>query len=372
MAKLGINTGTSPNTGTGDSLIVAGNKINNNFTEIYGYFGDGNNLTVKNYWVETASGIHTSTNVGIGTTNPTEKLQVLGNFIVTGLTTTQNLQVTGVSTLSTLGVTGLTTTQNLQVTGVSTLSTLNVGVGGSIITTTVAGNVGIGTINPTAILHIGPGAAAANMSPLKLSVGTNLSIPEEGSIEYDGTTYYATPNINYGRSTIPTTIYTSGIGSTSITGSVNNPIFPTSQDTITLPVGTYFATTAFRINVAGSVVASACTFNMRGDGTAVGSFSWRGTGAILDSGAASSFVIAATSLVAGPTFTVTASSSANPRQYIVIGAGILRITTAGTIIPSYSFGATLTSGTTTLAADNYLIIQSLDTSASSVKTGGWS
>jgi hypothetical protein len=302
---------------------------------------------------------------------------------VTGLTTTQNLQVTGVSTLSTLGVTGLTTTQNLQVTGltttqnlqvtgVSTLSTLNVGVGGTIITTTVAGNVGIETINPTAMLHIGPGGAAANMSPLKLSVGINLSIPEEGSIEYDGTTYYATPNISYGRSTIPTTIYTSGSGSTSITGSVNNPIFPTSQDTITLPVGTYFATTAFRINVAGSVVASACTFNMRGDGTAVGSFSWRGTGAILDSGAASSFVIAATSLVAGPTFTVTASSSANPRQYIVIGGGILRITTAGTIIPSYSFGATLTSGTTTLAADNYLIIQSLDTSAFSVKTGGWS
>ena len=50
----------------------------------------------------------------------------------------------------------------------------------------------------------------------------------------------------------------------------------------------------------------------------------------------------------------------NTRQYIALGEGILKVTTGGTIIPSYQYGATLTSGTTTLVADNYMIIQSLD------------
>ena len=35
MAKLGINTGTLPNDGTGDTLLDAVVKINSNFNEIY-------------------------------------------------------------------------------------------------------------------------------------------------------------------------------------------------------------------------------------------------------------------------------------------------------------------------------------------------
>ena len=35
MALLGISTGTTPNDGTGDSLIVGADKVNKNFQEIY-------------------------------------------------------------------------------------------------------------------------------------------------------------------------------------------------------------------------------------------------------------------------------------------------------------------------------------------------
>ena len=45
MAKKIINTGTTDNDGTGDSLKVGAGKINDNFTEIYTTFGDGTNLT---------------------------------------------------------------------------------------------------------------------------------------------------------------------------------------------------------------------------------------------------------------------------------------------------------------------------------------
>ena len=58
---------------------------------------------------------------------------------------------------------------------------------------TNSGNVGIGTTSPTAKLHLPAGAAAASSAPLKLTSGTNLTTPEAGAIEYDGTEFYATP-----------------------------------------------------------------------------------------------------------------------------------------------------------------------------------
>jgi len=55
---------------------------------------------------------------------------------------------------------------------------------------TIAGNVGIGTTSPTALLHLGAGTATN--PPLKLTSGTNLTTPEAGSIEYDGCKVYVT------------------------------------------------------------------------------------------------------------------------------------------------------------------------------------
>ena len=47
MAKLGISTGTTPNDGTGDSLLDGAVKVNSNFDEVYGKIGDGTNLFVN-------------------------------------------------------------------------------------------------------------------------------------------------------------------------------------------------------------------------------------------------------------------------------------------------------------------------------------
>ncbi len=54
------------------------------------------------------------------------------------------------------------------------------------------GNVGIGTAAPTAILHLKAGSAAANTAPLKFSSGVNLSTPEAGAVEFNGTHFYGT------------------------------------------------------------------------------------------------------------------------------------------------------------------------------------
>jgi hypothetical protein len=179
-------------------------------------------------WVTTAAGIHTLSNVGIGTTNPTSALTVTGNALVTGVVTATTFvgALTGTATSTTnipnltgdiisngtsaslgsftstalrialtsstgtgdavfatsptfatpaLGTPasgtltnctfptlnqnttgtagGLTGTPDITV-GVATASTLNVGTGGTVITTTTAGLVGIGTTNPTEKLTV--------------------------------------------------------------------------------------------------------------------------------------------------------------------------------------------------------------------------
>jgi len=45
MSKLGITTGSSPNDGTGDTLLQGAVKINSNFDEVYTFLGNGSTLT---------------------------------------------------------------------------------------------------------------------------------------------------------------------------------------------------------------------------------------------------------------------------------------------------------------------------------------
>jgi hypothetical protein len=48
----------------------------------------------SSYWTLTSAGIHTLSNVGIGTTNPTSKLEVQNGDIKVGVNTSQGLILT--------------------------------------------------------------------------------------------------------------------------------------------------------------------------------------------------------------------------------------------------------------------------------------
>jgi len=92
MAKQIINTGTSANDGTGDTLRQAGNKINQNFTEVYSLFGNN----AAGVSVLTDSGmdfIGASFRTKIGHVNPTAERSIdfpnaTGEVIVTSATQT--------------------------------------------------------------------------------------------------------------------------------------------------------------------------------------------------------------------------------------------------------------------------------------------
>jgi hypothetical protein len=53
-------------------------------------------------------------------------------------------------------------------------------------------NIGTTTNNRGALLRLGAGAAAANSAPLKFTAGTNLTTPENGAFEFDGSFLYFT------------------------------------------------------------------------------------------------------------------------------------------------------------------------------------
>jgi len=82
-------------------------------------------------------------------------------------------------------------------------------------------------LTPTALVHIDAGTAVANTAPLKLTAGVNLTVPEEGAIEFDGTNLFYTTN-TLTRLTIATTT-TNVSDNQTITGTTmtlaNTPLF---------------------------------------------------------------------------------------------------------------------------------------------------
>ena len=96
MALQSLNIGTIANDGTGDNLRVGGDKINDNFSEIYTTFGDGSTLSSL-----AITGLNSATAnelVTVGAT--TTELDAESNLTFDGST----LAVTGAVTVS-----GLTT-----------------------------------------------------------------------------------------------------------------------------------------------------------------------------------------------------------------------------------------------------------------------
>jgi hypothetical protein len=164
MAKLGISTGIVPDDGTGDSLLDGAVKINSNFDDIYTYFGDGTNLTftgggVSSQWVTTGVGIHTLSNVGIGTTNPRFTLEV-GAVGASGT----SLYVNGDAR-----VTGILTVGSASITLNGTTNTINVGSG-----VTIDGSTGI--IEASSIVIEGTTFTGAAVT--SITAGSGISVDQ--------------------------------------------------------------------------------------------------------------------------------------------------------------------------------------------------
>jgi hypothetical protein len=282
----------------------------------------------------------------------------------------------------TIGING-STAVNLNTTGAGTTA-----LGSTSTTTTINGStttIGGTTLDITATIAngnlIAAGTDVAGTSPLRFTSGTNLTVPVAGAVEYDGTVFYATPNNSLGRATIATPIFTSGIGTSGIALTTNYALFPGTNDTVTLPVGTYRYEISFALQVATSTTGSTLSFNPRGtSGTAIGTFTYDGIATVgttaSPTGTSTQYwsianTLAGTANTSAGSLVVAPTSIVAGRLYIVRGTGILRITTAGTIIPSYQFATSPTSGVVTLYTENNMTITPLSSIGTSAFTGAW-
>ena len=130
MARQGISTGIVPNDGTGDTLASGAVKINQNFSELYSFLGDGNNLNAIKASNLSLSGITTGFNSpGISTLAFAQHTTLnVSGFSTLGSVSAENLTLAGVTTgLSNAGIStlGFITATTLNVSGFSTLGSVS-------------------------------------------------------------------------------------------------------------------------------------------------------------------------------------------------------------------------------------------------------
>ena len=184
------------------------------------FISDTNSIN-ENYWTETSAGIHTLSNVGIGTTNPTENLTVFGDARVTGILTigTASITLDGSSNTITVGSgvtidgsTGIIEATSLVIEGTTltgaAVTSITAGSGISVdqstgnVTISATGgggngesywdqtssgihtlsNVGIGTTNPTSALTVKGNTSLETLSVSGVSTFSGQSTFDSGII----------------------------------------------------------------------------------------------------------------------------------------------------------------------------------------------
>ena len=174
MARLGISTGTTANDGTGDTLLVAGGKINSNFSEVYNIIGDGTN-TFVGVVTQITAGNNLVTVGGPGGISTSYGSVVVSGVGQTGYINATNLFVSGITTLGVVtgatyygdgsNLTGLGQTQNVRT---ETLDVVGV--------TTVGGHLSLATFNATGICTFGSTSSIKLADAVKLNFGDNNDV----------------------------------------------------------------------------------------------------------------------------------------------------------------------------------------------------
>ena len=375
MAKQGITTGSTPNDGTGDTLLAGAVKINSNFNELYTYLGNGSNLNyIGGRWSNTNVGISTLSNVGIGTTNPTSALTVTGDTKIVGVLTA-NTFIGNVTGNLTGNVTGTASTASVAqaLTGTPTISVADVtasgkvSAGGSVTGATIHGN-GAGLSNIVTSITAGAGVTVSG------STGTitisSASGGAQGYFQKNVTGINTTSNVGIGTTTATSTLTVTGSGK--FTGIV------TASQFVGALTGNASSATALQTGreIGGVIFDGTGNINLPGV-NAAGNQNTTGTaGGLSGTPSISVSVVSASSTITAAKFVgdgagltgVTASGTG-----IVIKDGGSLVGTAGTIDFGTALSVTAISGaavTVTATTPNNLTPATLVVAGVTTATGG--
>jgi hypothetical protein len=209
-------------------------------------------------------------------------------------------------------------------------------------------------------------AGTTTVPPIKLTNGTNLTTATAGSIEYDGLAFYNSiaastrgvmPSEQYVILNTPYTLTSQTAAQKLFNASTNGAV--------TLPVGTYQFECLFSLTSL-SITSGSFGFAMVTGTAVVGSQAWQAyaikpTSFAVPANSQLTFNTAANIALTG------ANTSTNASALI---RGTIKITTAGTIIPSVSLGI---ASAGVVGANSYFKISPVSkTNAANITVGNWS
>jgi hypothetical protein len=219
-------------------------------------------------------------------------------------------------------------------------------------------------LSPTAVLLA---AGTASQAPLKLTSGTNLTTAQAGAIEYDGTSFYSSMAASTRAVMHAEQLVVLNTTYTLTSQTAAQKLFNASTNgAVTLPVGTYQFECFYSLS-SMSATSGSFGFALVVGTAVIGSQGWwamaqKGT-ATLSTATAAQFTY---STAANTTL---ATASTNTVGYAFI-KGIVKITTAGTIIPSVSLGQ---ASAAVVGINSYFKIAPVTgASAANITVGNWS
>jgi hypothetical protein len=384
-----INIGNSMTTGT----ITIGGAVAQTGTIILGQstatnlirIGDGTGTTTiqigtgitNTKTIQIGTGAAMANNINIGGTGA--NTIAIGNTQATGSVSIGNAMVAGTITIGGTAQTGTLTFGNgtgAQIINIGVggtgAKTINIGTGAadniiSIGNTTAGTTTGVNIATATAQLHIGPGTQTANQgAPLKLSSGLLLTSPETGAIEFDGLVFYTSP-VARGLSPSEYIIVQSSAHTGNNATGVQAVFNASTNGAITLAAGTYNFEGLYNITRAAGNTSHTTSLAFGGTAvlTSIGYLARTSTttGAIL--GTVSQLWIASAAATV-----VTAASTSTTENLNIQVKGTVRVTTAGTFIPQFSYSAA-PGGTPSINTNSFFKIFPLGTNAVTV-IGNWS
>jgi len=236
----------------------------------------------------------------------------------------------GVTTFS-AGTTGLTpsTATSGAITLAGTLAVANGGTGSTTSTGTAASGVVLKT-SPT-ITNLSLAAGTTSAAPLVMTSGTNLTTATAGAYEFDGTAFYLTAQASSRQAVSAAQwIVSNSTYTLTSTTSAQQLFNASSAGSVTLALGTYEFDCDFALS---SMSATSGSFGFALGGTAVTTQQWTATAN--KSALATAAAPQVTYNTAANTAIATASTATTGFAHI---RGLVRVTTAGTLIPQVSLG----------------------------------
>lgn len=200
-------------------------------------------------------------------------------------------------------------------------------------------NLGVG-MTPDGSSWVQVAAGTASKAPFELtsSAGTLMGTPDDGSIEYDGTVFYMTPNTN-NRGVTVNEHFVARTGTKTMTSNTTlQAIFSGGSGGLTNGALTVNAATTYYFECSLNVSTMSATsgnfgFSIVGAGTATfTSAAWHAFG--LDATTQTTAAAAGTSFSASQAATGNIITAATGTAASVLIKGIFRINAGGTIIPS--------------------------------------